>query len=251
MVEDEADWVDVYYEGLEFFYLEPQHLRSLQKLGRWKHVEEKIHRLEVTLNHQIKHYFALAPSRFRNHLFESIFNREFEGQFGMAGRNYDREYDLRNATQPDFLFTTAHENVAVEMKVKAKSSVSQVLKYALLALAVEKLYGYQRRHSLIILAPSTFSELWIERFGDVESLRIAMQGQAVEFFDRVRERFSGQEERFQDLVNTMEVSFLNYQQFEEFTRAQTTEFADEAGREMYSNMVDGMTQELRRRQLIP
>ena len=62
-------WLDSYYEAVEFFYWEPQHI------GRKKHVPgefntfEKVHKhlrqMEVTLNHNINQFLLLAPESLR------------------------------------------------------------------------------------------------------------------------------------------------------------------------------------------
>ena len=85
------DWLDSYYEALEFFYWEPQHLRSktdasveakelaeiAKKSTRVEQVTSHLREMEVTLNHNIKQFFLLAPDAFLNSLFENLFGIGF------------------------------------------------------------------------------------------------------------------------------------------------------------------------------
>jgi hypothetical protein len=72
----EGSWIDGCYDTLDFFFWEPQHLGRQRhenaKLKGLKAVQDNVRTLEVTLNHQIKQFLTLAPSSFRNRLFESV-----------------------------------------------------------------------------------------------------------------------------------------------------------------------------------
>lgn len=151
----EANWIDSYYEALEFFYWEPQHI------GRKKHISAEfdtidkvtahLRRMEVTLNHNVNQFFLLAPTTLRNDLFQELFSHTFHHSFLLHGRGVDAQFQLVNSVQPDVLFASDAELVSLEMKVGAKSSVSQVLKYALLGMAVELCVGSARHHYLAFL----------------------------------------------------------------------------------------------------
>jgi hypothetical protein len=53
--------------------------------------------------------------------------------------------------QPDLLFVSNEAVVSMEMKIKAKCSVDQFLKYALLGLKVETTQESRKAHYLMIL----------------------------------------------------------------------------------------------------
>ena len=55
--------------------------------------------------------------------------------------------------QPDFVFLSETAVVCVEMKLDARCSVDQVLKYALIGLAVELHDECAKTHRLAILGP--------------------------------------------------------------------------------------------------
>ena len=69
----EANWLDSYYEALEFFYWEPQHIGRKKNVDSEFNTIEKVvkhlRRIEVTLNHNINQFLILAPAALRACLF--------------------------------------------------------------------------------------------------------------------------------------------------------------------------------------
>ena len=120
MIFERNDWLDSYYEALEFFYWEPQHVipksntnaeleafaRIAKQANRLDTVRKHLRKMEVTLNHNIRQFFILAPDAFRNSLFEKLFRRGFDDAFVLHGRGIDSEFALENCMQPDFLFVS-------------------------------------------------------------------------------------------------------------------------------------------------
>src|SRR5438105_3341620 len=151
----EPSWIDSYYEALEFFYLEPQHLARKwhEKIGfkTADRVNDHLGQIEVTLNQNLHQFFALAPYRLRDALHAHAFARPGSQEFRLFGRGVDGQFDLDNTMQPDLLFTSDVAAFSIEMKVGAQSTVSQVLKYALLGLAVELKTGRRLDHYLMLL----------------------------------------------------------------------------------------------------
>lgn len=251
----EASWLQSYYEALQFFYWEPQHL------GRKKHptaefsTEEKVAKhlgkIEVTLNHNLSQFFLLAPNQLRSELFELLFGRPFNTRFTMHGREVDKTFELSNATQPDFMFTSESDLVSLEMKVGAKSSVSQVLKYALLGLAVELRAGAPREHYLGFLGEGAFSNQWQEKFQSIDDLRTAVSSaDKTAFLNRQPPRFRAHEERFLAIVNTMALTFINYAALANFLRAEIPPPLDTSrGAEVYGKVLQGLIDELHSRGL--
>jgi hypothetical protein len=252
----EANWLDSYYEALEFFYWEPQHI------GRKKHVSAEfdtldkvtrhLRRMEVTLNHNINQFFLLAPTALRNELFRELFARTFDRPFVMRGRGVDAEFELVNSMQPDFLFASDTELVALEMKVRAKSSVSQVLKYALLGLAVEMRVGAPRHHYLALLGAGEFANQWQEQFASIAELRHAIAStDLASFLSKQPIRFREHQARFNEIVEHLHLAFINYPRFVAFLRSAAPPPSDESpGAEVYRKLISGLLVEFNRRQLV-
>lgn len=157
--------MDRHYEAFDFLYWEPQHLgrgkSTNSKFNTLGEVRVHLRSMEVTLNQLLKQFLSLAPSSLRGKLFECGLGESITGDLVMAGWDFDRQYKLQSSNQPDFLFTTNDETFSLEMKIEAKSSFQHVLKYALLALAVEHARDNKHmKHSLLFLAKGDFPDLW-------------------------------------------------------------------------------------------
>jgi hypothetical protein len=249
------DRVDAYHEALEFFYLEPQHLRTKTKNTAGERslrtVTRRLRRLEVTLNHNINQFLLLAPVAFRARLFHKLFNDVFDHPFEMHGRNVDDDLGLQNSVQPDFLFLSDREVISIEMKIEAKSSLDQVLKYASLGLAAEMRDGLARKHHLGFFGVGNFSNLWRAKFPSTTELKCALTKQDLFAFLKKRpQRFRSQQGRFNEIVQQIALSFLSYRDLAEFLKTELPASPD-AGQatEVYRNLISGLLSEFDRRQL--
>jgi len=251
----EPSWLETYYTALEFYYWEPQHLGLKKnpdaKLDSRDKVVERLRTLEVTLNHALDQFLRLAPNGLRNELFGSVFGRSFLHPFHMHGRHVDDDFDLLAAMQPDVLFESDADVVSIEMKIHAKSSVSQVLKYALLGLAVEMKRQAPRRHSLLMLGRGSFAGLWNEHFPNVAELRSAVAAADPHaFLQGQPSRFRPHIEQFTRIVQELHVEWLPYRQLADLLRAAYPRDDDAShGAEVYRKLITGMLTELSVRQL--
>lgn len=252
----EINWLQSYYEALQFFYWEPQHL------GRKKHTNAEFNtadkviahlgKIEVTLNHNLTQFFLLAPNRLRQDLFRSLFDRPFDSDFVLHGRGVDATFGLVNSTQPDLMFTSDDALVSIEMKIGAKSSVNQVLKYALLGLAVELRASAPRRHYLAFLGRGTFADQWHERFASLADLRAAVAStDKTAFLAKQPMPFRAHEERFVSIVSELALSFISYSKFATFLRNEIPSALDRSnGEEVYAKLLNGVLTELQSRELV-
>src|SRR5882762_3961975 len=217
----ELTWIDSFYEALEFFYWEPQHI------GRRKYadadfdtvdkVKHHLRRMEVTLNQNLHHFFLLAPQKIRRDLLSTLFERRFDHVFVMYGRGVDSEFELMSSMQPDFLFISDTEVAAFEMKIGSKCSVEQVLKYALLGLAVELRVNEEREHHLVLLGSGNFANQWAERFAAIEAAKLAViSADSAAFLQSMPARFRGHEGQFKRIVGELRLAYMNYGSLAEF-----------------------------------
>lgn len=251
----EATWLQSYYEALQFFYWEPQHLGrkkyATAELDTAEKVAAHLGRIEVTLNHNLSQFFLLAPNRLRRDLFDCLFGSSFGEDFILHGRGVDTTFELVNSTQPDLMLTSDEALVSIEMKIGAKSSVTQVLKYALLGLAVELRAGAPRRHYLAFLGRGSFAEQWHERFASPSELRVALAAEDVAaFLATCPLRFRSQSERFSSIVSELALAFISYNAFADFLRQQLPPAVDTSeGAEVYAKLLNGLLSELHGRGL--
>jgi hypothetical protein len=250
-----SNWLDGYYEALEFFYWEPQHLGRKKNIAGEFNTLEKVlkhlRKIEVTLNHNINQFLLLAPKSLHRDIFNAFFGENLSLPFEMHGRGIDTNFELVGAMQPDFLFISSREVVSIEMKIAAKSSIDQVLKYALLGLAVEAKEGCQKRHYLGFLGVGIFENQWKEKFRTIDELRDQVGRVDLQaFLMRQPMKFRALEKRFRSIVEGMTFGFANYQSFAGVLRAQMPKVIDESpATEAYTNLLQGMLMELRIRDL--
>ena len=253
----QPDWVASYYEALEFFHREPQHIghpkHASARFDSLEKVRRHLHRMEVTLNHTLRQFFLLAPSSLRNELFAALFTRRFSRPFELHGADAVGHSDLAKAMQPDLVFVSEAEAVAIEMKLRATCSLRRVLEYALLGLAVESQAGEPRKHYLALLGAGDFPRQWRERFASVTTLRIALGKEDLASFLRGQPaRFQKHEDRFREIVTTLDIAFFTYSDLAAFLREAAPPDSDRApGAEVYRKLIAGMQAELRGRGLAP
>ncbi len=265
----EKDWVRSYYEGLEFFYEEPQHLKAsidvrseLKTLDKLAHkvtkrqqVAAHLGKMEVTLNQNIRQLFLLAPKSLRKALFKKTFGAEFEQDFVLHGSDVDKEFGLNNCTQPDFLFTSETAVVSIEMKVSAKCTADQIVKYAVLGLAVElkaQPIKHDLEHNLILLAKAPLSRSFNKNIDSIDAVHKTVAEQDLKKFLCGKPlTFRKQSVRFEEIVSQMRLAFVSYDMLAHFLRGTAPPKNDEsAGAEVYRNLIDGIVGELHTRQLL-
>lgn len=251
----EPSWVYAYYEALEFLYWEPQHLGKQAERPRYTSaakVRAHLGQMEVTLNHNLNQFFALAPDSLRNDLFGRVFGTTFHDPFRLVGRDVGQRFRLQSAVQPDLLFLSGEQTVAIEMKLGAKSSITQVLKYALLGLAVELVRKRELQHHLLYLGVGPFSRLWTEQFADAKALHQVLTVTDLETFLKTRPaHFRHHSQRFAQIVNQLSISYITYSTLaNELTRMAPDATEDSPGGQVYRKLIGGIVAEFSRRHLV-
>lgn len=224
----EIGWQDYYYDILEFYYAEPQHLNRLKygpkKTNKFPKVRKQLQLLEVPLNHLMTQFFLLAPDVLCGGLFTEMFGGRFEDKFALYGRDVDAELRLENSVQPDFVFLSETNVVCMEMKLDARCSVDQVLKYALLGLAVEiwkeQSVGHHvaMRHHLAILGRGPFCK-WEGGFKSLEAVKEAVHdADLTKFLQGKPAHFRNRPEQFKLIVEQLQkhLQFWTYDHVAQF-----------------------------------
>jgi hypothetical protein len=258
------NWIDSYYEALEFFYFEPQHMRRQQlnpedqkalqraeKSENFDVVKKHLREMEVTLNHNINQFFHLAPDSFRCKLFETVFGAPFEGMFRLLGREVEGYFGPENVMQPDFLFVSEASAVSIEMKVKSKSSIDQLQKYALLGLVLEKQEHRKKQHYLLLLGRGNLTQQFKDRFETVGDLKKQALAEIVvsDFLSKKR-KWQSDKERFCEILRGMKIAFWNYADFSNFLQAaRPSELDTSLGAEVCRKLFDGLREEFALRKL--
>lgn len=156
-------------------------------------------------------FFLLAPPTLCNELFTALFVRRFSHPFTLYGPGADIGATFENAMRPDLLFVSEIEAVAIEMRQGAEGSLTDVLRHALLGLAVEMYVGAPRRHCLALVGAKDFPSQWREHYSSVTELKIALAGvDPAPFLAAQPARLHRHEDRFMAILASLDMAFLSY-----------------------------------------
>jgi hypothetical protein len=126
-----------------------------------------------------------------------------------------------------------------------------VLKYALLGLAVEMQQG-PKEHFLALLGSGDFANQFRgKRFDSTDKLTdFIRKEELTSFLHNKPRRFHEYQQRLQEIVNTMQMQFLNYAAFAAFLEHAAPPVLDKSpGAEVYRKLIFGLCKEIKDRHL--
>ncbi|MEP6644474.1 MAG: hypothetical protein ABJA69_08240 [Acidobacteriaceae bacterium] len=130
--------------------------------------------------------------------------------------------------------------VSIEMKLKSKSSIDQVTKYALLGLVMKKREQQQKQHYLLLLGRGTLEKQFKEKFGTIDDLKQALSKSDISGFLSRKSKWQGDKERFGEILRAMKIVFWNYESFSKFLQDARPSDADKSlGAEVFRKLFDG------------
>lgn len=245
-----STWNTEYYDIMSFYYWEPQHLgKKSYPESRYKNIKDAMVHLkgmEVSLNHQFNFFFRLLPESMFLHFFKSIVSDLAEDNYHYQSCEDVEGLQLNDATQPDILFLGSKSIIGVELKIGAKTTSEQILKYAMLFYFEQKLSGFAKECNLIFFAPKTFSDLFREKVVSGEELK---SGFSVDMLpDTTRSggvSLVGHKEAIIELAKSMTITFVSYS--EVYTRLDDLKAGIDKLTPYYDallKLLDGMLNEL-------
>jgi len=150
------NWNADYYSIVEEYFWAPSMLgrRPMQDV-RPLEIFRRLRSNEVPLNHVLMIFFRLAPSDFTRQLFETWFSWRVTEDFELLNSYQVNRMLVSGFTQPDLFFAHPAVSFMVEMKIDAKSSEDQVLKYVALSHLESKQSGVTKPMYLAYLVKGT------------------------------------------------------------------------------------------------
>lgn len=117
--------------------------------------------LEETLNHIFNITFAIAPDSVVRELLHQSAGIEDRGPLETVGREMPARLGLgkANVAQQDGLFVSPQAILSVELKLGAKTSREQMLKYLMITLLEEKRSGKRSDIGLLYITPHDAAEV--------------------------------------------------------------------------------------------
>lgn len=239
-------WNRQYYDTLAFHFWEPQHIGRTVSPDSPIRTESdailRLKRLEVVLNHQMELFFRLAPDRVVQQLSALGLACNWHDTFCLIGREYDRTYAVEGLTQPDLLLIGRETVLAIELKIRAKTSLEQLLKYASLL----TLLPSRGAAGLILMGPRDFPSLWKDRYQNVQDVRTAIQTLPRNRLPvKLRHFLDRNGPSVDDMLARMAIGFVNFRQFHELLTRERHDTSEET----YARLLDGMIDELQMRGL--
>ena len=205
-------WNKEYYDILDFFYFEPQHLGKAKNTKNPKPYEKVNHRLrnmEVTLNHQFNLFFQLLPKSLFHLFFTQIIKELSDDDFQFQG---DSQLNIHGATQPDLFFKGEHSCIAIEMKISAKSSLDQVMKYAMLFHFSQKNDLKAKDNHLIFIGKGNLKNQFKEKFTSTDLIKDNLNTSLIpETTRKGNINLIEQKEDIISVAKAMSITFINYQ----------------------------------------
>lgn len=210
-----SHWNTEYYDIMSFFYWEPQHLgKKSSPKRRYSSLEEVIEHLkemEVSLNHQFNFFFRLLPESLYLRFFRSILSGLVEDSYHYQGIEDLEKLQLNDATQPDILFVGQKSIIGVELKIHAKTTYEQILKYAMLFYFEQKHSEASKACNLVFFGRGTFSNLFREEISSIKELKSRFSIDMLP--DTTRKgniSLLEHKEGIVDLAKSMTISFISY-----------------------------------------
>ncbi len=243
-------WNQNYYDLLEFYLFEPQHIAAksggdTQKRRTVSESLKRLKRLETPFNHLFSIFFRLAPREFIGRIVAEAFpGVELLNDLECVGREADRRFDLRSATQPDLLFVGENTIVCVEMKVDAKTDAEQIFKYAALFAHLDP--AVLKRRLLIFWGPKGFAQLWSSKGLTLEEAK----GLTLAFARDLPKRLSSKSlvakiPNVEEVVASVEIGYLSYRDVRRLIEIELSRATALDG--VYRRLLDGMAAEIEAR----
>jgi hypothetical protein len=252
----ENSWTETCYQTLHFFFWEPQHLGKQKNYESVYNTPVKVMNhlktMEVTLNHHLNTFLLLAPLTFRRRLFKRCFGFCPSEDHQMHDQQLADDLGIGGSIQPDFCFRSASSLVSLEMKITAKSSIEQFLKYLLLGLADEIASKHKKEHCLGFIGPDTFSALWKSGYKTPAELKKAAgKTDLAGFLGENGDQFVKHLPRFKEILASVNVGFITYGDLSKILKNSQPSAADKSeGAGVYRRLIKGLVEDLRERELV-
>lgn len=242
-------WSAEYYEILEFYFWESQHLgkikNPLSRYSSFEKVLEHVLKMEVSLNHQFNTFFSLLPNSILCELFFAITGKKYSCEFvfsSKATRMLVEEF--KSITQPDLLFRSQDSLVCIEMKLQAKTDMEQLMKYLLLSVLEAERSAVEKDFTLIFIGKGEFKDLFKEKFQNMEEAVAAFAEYSIpEFSKNGKIPLSKYEKKLHEVLARTTLVYINYHDFGQLLRDKALDTENEVLKKLYT----GLIEELERR----
>lgn len=249
-------WTKYYYDILDFYYWEPQHLGKIKNPNRkyrtYDDIFNHLNKIEVSLNHQLALFFNIVPESISNGILKKMTNGKVKDRYIYESEKTSKIIEkLNDFTQPDFLFEGKHSLLAIEVKLDSWSSLDQLMKYLLLYVLLKKKLKHVKRFSLVYLAKDKFDGIWEQEYKDKDELLEAFRKYEIPDYTAKGDiNIKPYKKAILKAIEETDIHFVNFQKFSSFLDSEKKKLGrSELGRG-WANFMDGLKGELKSRKLI-
>jgi hypothetical protein len=214
---------EIIYDIYSFLYREPQHLGRMKNPNSRYDTYDKamahLRNMEVTLNHLANVFFSFLPSNLLHQFFETALQKPlWSDEYDVFVRSLENVVqEIGDFTQPDIFFVGDKNTISVEMKVGAKSSLDQIMKYGLLHHKEQLTSGVEKSYHLIYLGQGSFSSLRYEKFEDVYALKQAFAEYEIPAISKKGKiALAEYADIIKKMVAEMSISYISYEDLKQF-----------------------------------
>jgi len=249
-------WNQEYYDNLNFFYWEPQHLgkqkNTKSRFDNPYKVMKHLREMEVTLNHQFNLFFQLLPNQLYMLFFEAVFKNIEKDEYLYQSLFDIDALELKDATQPDIFFKGRNNLIGVELKIGAKSSLEQVVKYAILYHFSQKNDDKRKNCHLLYIGKGNSDNLFKDKKISILNVQDYINLEMLP--DKTKKGKISLRHDKQDILKIakeMSISYLSYQQVYELFKSLRTKIETTSQyASTIEKLIHGMQNELLVRNLV-
>ncbi|MCB1194402.1 MAG: hypothetical protein KDK90_28475 [Leptospiraceae bacterium] len=250
-----SNWNEEYYDIIEFYYWEPQHIGKKKyedaNFNSMEEVKTHLLNMEVSLNHQFNYFFRLIPKEILNEIFQGIDKNIASDKYNFQSTKQINELELDDATQPDMFFIGEENQIGIEMKIGAKSSIEQVLKYAMLFYFNNLKSKRERKANLIFISKGDFSNLFPEKFENIIKLKQALNIEQIpDETKKGNNDLRTHKEGILNVAKQMSISFINYNDLNSLISKTKSQLVESKYKDSVEMLFDGLIDEINARRKI-
>jgi hypothetical protein len=248
-------WTKYYYDILDFYYWEPQHIGKIKNPNRkhrtYEDIFDHLGKMEVSLNHQLALFFNIVPESVSNGLLKRMTDGQAKDKYVYESEKTSKIIEkLNDFTQPDFLFEGKHSLLAIEVKLDSRSSLDQLMKYLFLFVLLKKKLKHVNRFSLVYLAKDEFSGIWEQEYKDKDELLEAFRNYEMPDCTAKGDiNIKPYKKAILKVIEETDIHFVNFRRFSSYLDLEKKKLGRSELGKGWLKFIEGMQSELKRRKL--
>lgn len=249
-------WTKYYYDILDFYFWEPQHLGKEKnpdsKYLSYSDIFNHLGKMEVSLNHQLALFFNIIPESILNTLLNTITKQAEKEKYTYDSDKTRKIIEgLNDFTQPDFIFEGTKSLLALEVKLDSTSSMDQLMKYLLLFVLLKKKMKNIKKYNLVFLAKNEFRNVWNDELKDTDEILKEFETYEIpDFTAKGGIDIRPFKKEIRDVVLHATISFVNFTGVSSLLDREKEQLKNKRLGKGWIKFIEGIQKELRDRKIV-